>query len=212
MKDFWKMGSSLVKQKKTKKCDVKLTKIDQRFSERQGKGGDHKIDIRYAEMEEDCRQKKSTLTPAPRGREEVFWFSSSLLSLFVGFVWPRYFTKTSVLQSPKHIFIVISLFTETCFFPVSWISRSWVSTTLGRGKGLRPKSKCGATAPGGGNLKWEAGNCLFSQEIKGETVDEDLQNLDPAFLQGMNLHNLVCPPFLFTYSDYFDELEISHNI
>jgi hypothetical protein len=22
-------------------------------------------------------------------------------------------------------------------------------------------------------------------------VDEDLQNLDPAFLQGMNLHNLV---------------------
>ena len=67
------MGSSLVKQKKTKKCDVKLTKIDQRFSERQGKGGDHKIDIRYAEMEEDCRQKKSTLTPAPRGREEVFY-------------------------------------------------------------------------------------------------------------------------------------------
>ena len=53
---------------------------------------------------------------------------------------------------------------------------------------------------------------MFSQEIKGETVDEDLQNLDPAFLQGMNLHNLVCPPFLFTYSDYFDELEISHNI
>ena len=53
---------------------------------------------------------------------------------------------------------------------------------------------------------------MLSQEIKGETVDEDLQNLDPAFLQGMNLHNLVCPPFLFTYSDYFDELEISHNI
>ena len=29
--------------------------------------------IRYAEMEEDCRQKKSTLTPAPRGREEVIF-------------------------------------------------------------------------------------------------------------------------------------------
>ena len=29
------------------------------------------------------------------------------------------------------------------------------------------------------------------QEIKGETMDDDLQNLDPAFLQGMNLHNLV---------------------
>ena len=35
------------------------------------------------------------------------------------------------------------------------------------------------------------------QEIKGETVDEDLQNLDPAFLQGMNLHNLVrIPPLI----------------
>ena len=31
--------------------------------------------IRYAEMEEDCRQKKSTLTPAPRGREEVSYHS-----------------------------------------------------------------------------------------------------------------------------------------
>jgi len=30
------------------------------------------------------------------------------------------------------------------------------------------------------------------QEMRGEqVVDEDLQNLDPAFLQGMNLHNLV---------------------
>ena len=29
------------------------------------------------------------------------------------------------------------------------------------------------------------------QEMKGEMMDEDLQNLDPAFLQGMNLHNLV---------------------
>eukprot|EP00092_Neocalanus_flemingeri_P019429 GFUD01021047.1.p1 GENE.GFUD01021047.1~~GFUD01021047.1.p1 ORF type:complete len:406 (+),score=100.38 GFUD01021047.1:169-1386(+) len=29
------------------------------------------------------------------------------------------------------------------------------------------------------------------QEMKGETMDDDLQNLDPAFLQGMNLHNLV---------------------
>jgi len=29
------------------------------------------------------------------------------------------------------------------------------------------------------------------QEMRGETMDDDLQNLDPAFLQGMNLHNLV---------------------
>jgi len=28
-------------------------------------------------------------------------------------------------------------------------------------------------------------------DIKHETVDDDLQNLDPGFLQGMNLHNLV---------------------
>jgi len=28
-------------------------------------------------------------------------------------------------------------------------------------------------------------------EIKHEAVDDDLQNLDPGFLQGMNLHNLV---------------------
>ena len=49
------------------------------------------------------------------------------------------------------------------------------------------------------NEKQEKYICLFSQEIKGETVDEDLQNLDPAFLQGMNLHNLVCSPFLYFY-------------
>ena len=29
------------------------------------------------------------------------------------------------------------------------------------------------------------------QEMKEETMDDDLQNLDPAFLQGMNLHSLV---------------------
>jgi hypothetical protein len=29
------------------------------------------------------------------------------------------------------------------------------------------------------------------QEMKEEAMDDDLQNLDPAFLQGMNLHNLV---------------------
>ena len=27
--------------------------------------------------------------------------------------------------------------------------------------------------------------------MKEEAMDDDLQNLDPAFLQGMNLHNLV---------------------
>ena len=35
-------------------------------------GLESKDQTRYAEMEEDCRQKKSNLTPAPRGREEVF--------------------------------------------------------------------------------------------------------------------------------------------
>ena len=29
------------------------------------------------------------------------------------------------------------------------------------------------------------------QDMKEEAMDDDLQNLDPAFLQGMNLHNLV---------------------
>ena len=27
--------------------------------------------------------------------------------------------------------------------------------------------------------------------MKEDSMDDDLQNLDPAFLQGMNLHNLV---------------------
>jgi len=31
----------------------------------------------------------------------------------------------------------------------------------------------------------------FLQEMKEDSMDDDLQNLDPAFLQGMNLHNLV---------------------
>ena len=34
-------------------------------------------------MEEDCRQKKSTLTPAPRGREEV---AHSFLFFVIGLV------------------------------------------------------------------------------------------------------------------------------
>jgi len=82
----------------------------------------------YAEMEEDCRQKKSTLTPAPRGREES--------------------RESLGLESP-----------------LQW---------------------------GEGRDSGQSQNVAqLLQEIKGETVDEDLQNLDPAFLQGMNLHNLV---------------------
>jgi len=82
----------------------------------------------YAEMEEDCRQKKSNLTPAPRGREES--------------------RESLGLESPLH----------------------W----------------------GEGRDSGQSQNVAqLLQEIKGETVDEDLQNLDPAFLQGMNLHNLV---------------------
>ena len=41
------------------------------------------VHLRYAEMEEDCRQKKSTLTPAPRGREEV---AHSFRFCVIGFV------------------------------------------------------------------------------------------------------------------------------
>jgi len=86
----------------------------------------------YAEMEEDCRQKKSSsITPAPRGREE---------------------SRDSLgLESPLH----------------------WGSENRND------------------NQSQSQNVAQLLQEIKGETVDEDLQNLDPAFLQGMNLHNLV---------------------
>ena len=55
------------------------------------------------------------------------------------------------------------------------------------------------------SLRWKVSEIFtlfLFQEIKGETVDEDLQNLDPAFLQGMNLHNLVCRALLSVFRQF----------
>ena len=59
-------------------------------------GLESKDQTRYAEMEEDCRQKKSNLTPAPRGREEVFNFPQFInLSFFQS-------RESLGLESPLH--------------------------------------------------------------------------------------------------------------
>jgi len=109
----------------------------------------------YAEMEEDSRNpRKTTLTPAPRAREEVARPS---------------FPSFYILQSRESLGLESPL--------------DWGEATMAREVAVaREAARDNHTSQNVAQLL---------QEIKGETVDEDLQNLDPAFLQGMNLHNLV---------------------
>ena len=100
-------------------------------------------------MEEDCRQKKSTLTPAPRGREEVFYHSHHPRCHF-GF-------------SPTHVFlsslVVYSVFTKKYYSSLVNLSVLSLLSTGGR-EGTLAKAKTWHNS-----CRWEVSDEKFQKYL-----------------------------------------------